>query len=214
MSNPESSKTILYYRPGACALAPHIALHWTGLEHEARVGKRDDPEFLAVSPRAVVPALVTPDGTILNQAGALLAHIARQADRPDLLGAGVAHGESIVGMWSNFFGCDFHPAFWPYFAAPRFTVSESEQARADVKAAGVLQVKQLLKRLDAHLEGRTFFVGESKTVVDAYAVPMVRWSKNITAIGLDEFPHVRAWYDNIVTDEGVKAAMAVQGIEH
>lgn len=206
-------KTVLYYRPGACALAPHIALQWTGLDHEARLGDREDPAFRGVSPSGTVPVLITPDGTVLSQAGALLMHIARTANRRDLLGEGVAHGRDLVEMWCSFFGADFHPAFWPYFAAARFTTLGTDEAREATKAAGVRQVKELLAMLDAHLTGRTHFVGEANTLVDAYSVPMLRWCKNIASIGLDDAPHVRAYYARICNDEGVRAAMKVHSIE-
>lgn len=207
------SKTVLYYRPGACALAPHIALHWTGLDHEARIGNREDPAFRELSPSGTVPVLITPDGTVLSQAGALLSYIARTANRRDLIGDGVPHGQGLVEMWCSFFGADFHPAFWPYFAAARFTTLETDEARDATKAAGVRQVKQQLAKLDAHLAGRTHFVGEANTLVDAYSVPMLRWCKNIAAIGLADAPHVGAYYARISNDEGVRAAMKVQGIE-
>jgi len=211
--NQSLSKTVLLYRPGACALAPHIALHWTGLEHEARIADREDPAFRALSPSGAVPVLITPDGSVLSQAGALLLYIARTANRRDLLGEGVAHGQDLVEMWCSFFGSDFHPAFWPYFAAARFTTLETDEARDATKAAGVRQVKQQLAKLDAHLAGRTHFVGEANTLVDAYSVPMLRWCKNIAAVGLDDAPHVRAYYARISNDEGVRAALKVQGIE-
>jgi len=211
--NQSLSKTVLFYRPGACALAPHIALHWTGLEHEARIADREDPAFRALSPSGAVPVLITPDGSVLSQAGALLLYIARTANRRDLLGEGVAHGQDLVEMWCSFFGSDFHPAFWPYFAAARFTTLETDEARDATKAAGVRQVKQQLAKLDAHLAGRTHFVGEANTLVDAYSVPMLRWCKNIAAVGLDDAPHVRAYYARISNDEGVRAALKVQGIE-
>lgn len=206
------SDPVLYFRPGACALAPHIALHWSALPHQARLGKRDDADFLAVSPNAVVPVLVTDDGAVLSQAGAVLNHIARRAGRQDLLGD-TDRDQDQVAMWTAFFGADFHPAFWPIFVPQRFTVAESDDAKAAVRAAGVAQVKALLSKLDAHLQDRTFFVGARKTIVDAYAIPMLRWANNIEELGLDAHPAVRRYYQTITADPGVVAAMKVQDIQ-
>lgn len=57
----------LFYSPGACSLAVHIALHESGKSFEAvRVNLKDgeqfSPEFLKVNPKSKVPALARDDG--------------------------------------------------------------------------------------------------------------------------------------------------------
>jgi glutathione S-transferase len=72
----------LYYAPGTCALATHIALEEAGAPYEAvRVdfasqGQRS-PEYLAVNPKGRVPALVTETGT-LTETPALLCYVAQR----------------------------------------------------------------------------------------------------------------------------------------
>jgi glutathione S-transferase len=67
----------LYYAPGTCALATHIALEEAGAPYEAvpvdfRSQKQRSPEYLAVNPKGRVPALVTESGTLTETPGLLL----------------------------------------------------------------------------------------------------------------------------------------------
>src|SRR5438552_7360704 len=67
----------LYYAPGTCALATHIALEEAGAPYEAvpvdfSSQKQRSPEYLAVNPKGRVPALVTESGTLTETPGLLL----------------------------------------------------------------------------------------------------------------------------------------------
>ena len=67
----------LYYAPGTCALATHIALEEAGAPHDAvpvDFGSQSQrsPEYLAVNPKGRVPALVTENGTLTETPGLLL----------------------------------------------------------------------------------------------------------------------------------------------
>jgi glutathione S-transferase len=70
----------LYYAPGTCALATHIALEEAGAPYEAvlvdfRSQSQRSPEYLRVNPKGRVPALVTESGT-LTETPALLYFVA------------------------------------------------------------------------------------------------------------------------------------------
>jgi glutathione S-transferase len=67
----------LYYAPGTCALATHIALEEAGAPYEAvpvdfGAQAQRSPEYLAVNPKGRVPALVTENGTLTETPGLLL----------------------------------------------------------------------------------------------------------------------------------------------
>lgn len=203
----------LYYRPGACALAPHILLHWVGLEHVAKRAERSDPELLAINPSGAVPAFRTAAGHGLTQAAAIMQHIALRAGRGDLLGADDPAARDDVAVWLSFFTGDFHPSFWPYFAPRMYISSAAEEQYPAVKRAGIKLVQSGLAKIDAHLAGRETFVGGSKTAVDAYSVPMLRWAKNINGVDFAAFANAARFYDTITSDPGVVAAMKHQGIE-
>ena len=72
----------LYYTPGTCALAVHIALHEAQAGHELvrldfAAQQQRSPEYLAINPKGRVPALVTEHG-VLTETPALLAYVAQR----------------------------------------------------------------------------------------------------------------------------------------
>ena len=71
----------LYYAPGTCALASHIALEEAGAPYtteklDFKSNQQNSPEYLKVNPKARVPSLATPRG-ILTETPAMLAFIAQ-----------------------------------------------------------------------------------------------------------------------------------------
>ena len=82
---------ILYCSPGACSQAPHILMHETGLEHDAkRVDLRtkkleDGSDYLAVNAKGAVPALQLDSGEVLTENAIVLQYIGDRAAWPEVL---------------------------------------------------------------------------------------------------------------------------------
>ncbi|MDO9059179.1 MAG: glutathione S-transferase N-terminal domain-containing protein, partial [Bradyrhizobium sp.] len=75
----------LYYAPGTCALASHIALEEAGATYtteriDFKSNQQNSAEYLAVNPKGRVPALVTDRG-VLTETPAMLAFIAQSFPR-------------------------------------------------------------------------------------------------------------------------------------
>ena len=71
----------LYYAPGTCALATHIALEDAGADYRLRrvdfaKTEQQSPAYVAINPKARVPAMVTPRG-VLTETPAMLAFVAQ-----------------------------------------------------------------------------------------------------------------------------------------
>src|ERR1700736_1007088 len=71
----------LYYAPGTCALASHIALEEAGAGYtterlDFKANQQNSPEYLAINPKGRVPSLVTDRG-VLTETPAMLAFIAQ-----------------------------------------------------------------------------------------------------------------------------------------
>ena len=79
----------LYYSPGACSLAPHIALEEAGAPYALQLvsipkGEQQAPEYLSVNPRGKIPALRTGEG-VLTENVAILTYVARSFPQAQLL---------------------------------------------------------------------------------------------------------------------------------
>lgn len=196
----------LYYSPGACSLAPHIVLEWIGAPYEAVPVKIGSPELLAVNPAGAVPTLREDDGWLLTQAGAILDYLAHKHPEAGLAGGDSLRQKAEAHRWSSFFTSDMHAAFWPIFMPYRYTTDESEQARAKVVEAGKALAHKQFATLNKHLEGREWIL-DSRSVIDAYAFPMIRWGRSLLEGRLAEYPNVLALHDRLAADPAVKTVL-------
>ena len=201
----------LYYAVGACSLAPHIVLEWIGAPYEAVKVQFGSAELLAVNPAGAVPTLRDEDGWLLTQAGAILEYLA--AKHPE---SGLSGGESLreraeAHRWSSFFTGDLHPSFYPIFMPYRYTTDKTDDGKAKVVEAGQALVIKQLGVLNKHLEGRDWVLGEGvgkRSVIDAYAFPMIRWAIKMLPDGISAFPNVQALHDRIKADPAVQKVLA------
>lgn len=201
----------LYYRPGACALAPHIVLIWIGAEYETINAPRDE-SFKNINPSGAVPALEFPDGRVITQCGAILHFLAEAAGRDDLLGGSTTRERAETSKWTSFFTGDFHPAFFPFFVPHRYTTDDSDDALDHVKGAAITLIRDGLNTIEAQLSSTPNFIGDQYTIADAYSVPMLRWANGLFGDKLSEWPSTDNYYSSITKDIGVKQAMSTQGI--
>ena len=166
----------LYYAPGACSLASHIALEESGIPYETEKlilanGDQRKPEYLKLNPRGKVPTLVV-DGKVLTENVAILAYIAGGYPKAGLWPKRTwdqAQALSMMAWLSN----TVHPAYGRYLRAERFVSDPNAADAVKTKAKEVFE--EGLREIDKHLEGRKWMVGDHFTVLDGYVVVFYRW---------------------------------------
>ena len=200
--------TTLYYAAGACSLAPHVALEWIGEPYEAVRVQYGSKDLLAVNPAGAVPTLQENDGWSLTQCGAILDYLASKHPEAGLAGGDSIRARAEAHRWSAFFTSDLHASFWPIFVPFRYTTDDSEAARRAVVEAGHELVAKKFGILEHHLEGRDYILDGGRSVIDAYAFPMIRWGINLLPHGLKEYPNVKALHDKLDADAAVKKVLA------
>jgi len=78
----------LYYAPGACSIASHIALQEAQIPFDVKsvalgAGEQRSPDFLALNPKGRIPLLITPFGP-LTENPAILEYVASLAPEGQL----------------------------------------------------------------------------------------------------------------------------------
>ncbi len=137
----------LYYKAGACSLAPHIVLSEAGFEYDLEsVDIKDKKtasgaDYLKINPRGAVPALEIEPGVVLTQNAAILQYI---GDHSDVAAFKPAYGSIERARLQEALGfcSDLHSAFGGLFAP---------NASDEVKAAAVAAVHRRLNQLEAML---------------------------------------------------------------
>lgn len=195
----------LYYFPGACSLACHIALQWAGVHHEAvRMSLQSikSDAYLAMNPNGTVPLLVHGDFALTENA-AILGYIADRHPEAKLLGDGGARGRAEVMRWLSFLNSDVHMAFKPIFSPSSFLADEN-QAAGLVERARAKVVAQL-KQLDDQLEGRDWLAG-TRSIADPYLFVVLRWALR-RGVPLQGFANLARFQERMFADPGVIAAV-------
>ena len=204
----------LYYAPGACSLAVHVLLAWIGAPYEAVRVDQHAPSYRAINPAGAVPALRHAEGdgdsAVLTQADAILRYLARLHPEADLLDERTPESMAKLDRWACFLTGDLHPAFFPVFTPERYMVAKDPAALADVRTAGLELVRGRLALLEAHLDGQRWMVGDKRTILDAYVLPMLNWARAKLPGGLGAFPAIAAHHARLLADPDVRRVMATE----
>jgi glutathione S-transferase len=179
----------LYMTPGTSSMAVHIALHEVGAEFEIRSGERT-PEFLRISPRGTVPALVV-DGRPLIEVAGILFYLARRYPDAKLLPQGDPEAEAQIVSWMSWCASVIHPSFTlagqvgKFSAAPDVLDAARKQTVETTNAA--------FDMTERMLAGREWAVGRY-SIADIHIFRLYwRWS-NLHELDPARFPGLEAHY--------------------
>jgi glutathione S-transferase len=193
----------LYYAPGACSLATHIALAESGEDYslnkvDLQTKKTESgADFNAVTAKSKVPVLEMDDGGTLTENAVILGYL---ADKSGKLAPKPASPERLhLQEWVNFIATDVHKSM-----SPLFNKALSEDAKQIFRG---IVTKQL-----GYVEGRLsgdYLTGSAFTIADGYLFTMLRWAK---ATGVEFGPKLVAYFDRVAARAGVKRAMQEEGL--
>lgn len=195
----------LFSVPTANGQRAQIALEEAGLSYtvrsvDLRAGEHRSEEMLARNPFGRMPVLEI-DGSRHLYGSLAIGHFAA-LETGRLLPADDALAD--MHQWLGIIMSDLGPAFSAHFYLGVLAPEPDEWALAwyaDI-------IERFLAGVDAHLEAREFFVGDSFTLADAMMYPTVVTSAVRIPGGLGGRPNLERWAAAIGTREAVQRGMA------
>ncbi|WNP32858.1 glutathione transferase GstA [Enterobacter kobei] len=198
----------LFYKPGACSLAPHIILRETGkaftLEAVDLMTKRlgDGSDYLAINPKGQVPALQLDDGTLITEAVVIMQYLADSVPQKNLLAASGELSRYKTLEWLNYIATELHKGFTPLFRP-----DTPDEYKPTVR--GLLEKK--LSFVNGELASREFIAGDHFTIADAYLYNVLRWARAIK-LEMGSLSNIDAFMARVAARESVIATLAAEGL--
>ncbi|MGZ5843002.1 MAG: glutathione S-transferase family protein [Xanthobacteraceae bacterium] len=167
----------LYYSPGSCALASHIALEEAGANYEAiRLNfKNDDqkrPDYLKINPKARVPALVTDRG-VLTETPALLIYIAQSFPAAKLAPFDDPFALAKVQAFNSYLCSTVHVAHAHRMRGTRWT--DDAAAIESMKKKVPQSVGECFALIEREMFEGPWVIGANYTVCDGYLFTLAQW---------------------------------------
>lgn len=198
----------LYVSPGACSLAPHIALIAAGLPFSVeRVSLKTKAiagggDFRDINDKGSVPALQLDDGKVLTEAAVLLQYIADQAPAAGLAPAPGTFERYQLMEWLNYIATELHKRFTPIF-----TPGCAEEGRTAAWAG----LARPLGYIAGRLEGGEFLAGSRFSIADAYLFTVLNWV-GFAKFSLDDWPALQAYQARVGAIPAVQEALRAEGL--
>ena len=202
----------LYYGPGACSLASHIALEESGLAYETQrldlaAGDQRKPEYLALNPRGRVPTLVV-DGQVLTENLGIMTYLGGGYPKANIWPKDTWHQAKAVSTMA-WLSNTVHTTYGHIMRTQRY--ADDAAAQEAVKAKARVMFGDQLKEIDGLLKGRKWAVGNGYTVVDGYLLVFYRWG-NRNQIPVKSLENYTKLMQRVLARPAVKKVMADEGI--
>jgi glutathione S-transferase len=183
----------LYYAPGTCALASHIALEEVGADYRAerldfKNNQQNSPEYLAINPKGRVPALVTDHG-VLTETPAILAFIAQAFPQAKLAPFGDAFRFAEVQAFNSYLCSTVHVAHAHKMRGARWATEET--SFADMKRMIPKTVGACFALIERGMLKGPWVMGETYTICDPYLYTLGTWLEG-DSVDVSTLPKVMA----------------------
>jgi glutathione S-transferase len=196
----------LYFSPSACSLCPHIVLREAGLEFEpvrvnlAAKTTQDGADYRAINPKGYVPTLELDDGRVLTENPAVVQYLADLVPEKNLAPKAESFERYRLQEWLNFISTELHKQFSPLFR---------EDTPEATREANRTKIRERLAYLSGQLKGKSYLMGETFSVADAYLFVTLRWTSKFN-IDLPKWPNLVEYAARIEKRPAVQAALAFE----
>lgn len=199
----------LFYKPGACSLSPHIVLREAGLDFSIErvdlVTKKTETgaDYLSITPKGQVPALVLDDGSLLTEGVAIVQYLADKVPDRHLIAPSGTLSRYHAIEWLNFIATELHKGF-----SPLFNPNTPDEYKTIVRE----RLDKQFSYVDSVLAEHDYLLGKKFSVADAYLFTVSRWA-NALNLQIKERSHLDQYMARVAERPAVKAALAAEDIK-
>jgi glutathione S-transferase len=200
----------LYYFTGACSMSPHIVALEAGVaitlvKTDVKTKKTaEGADYLSINSKGSVPALQLDDGRVLTEGPAIVQYLADlKPDSKLAPKAGTFERYQLMEIL-NYITSEIHKTFSPLFNPA--TTPEGREAT----------IATLGKKFDwisGFLGNKTYLLGDTFTVADAYLFTVVNWS-HFVKVDLSKWPALVAYQARVAARPKVQEALKAEGLLH
>jgi glutathione S-transferase len=201
----------LYYTPGACSRAAHIALREAGADFELRlvdfaVAEQRGKDYLRVNPKGRVPALETARG-VLTENPAILAYVAQTWPAARLAPLHEPFEFARMQSFNSYLCATVHVAHAHLRRPERWADDPAARLELQRKAPEVMAA--CFELIEAECFGGPWVLGEAYSVADAYLFTITQWLP-VHGIESARYPKVHAHLGRMLQRPAVAAALAAE----
>lgn len=198
----------LYYSPGACSLSPNIVAQELGLpltlvkvDLKSKKTEHGD-DFYAVNKKGYVPCLQLDNGQTLTEGPAIVQYLADLKPESHLAPKNGSFERYRLQETLNFITSELHKGL-----GGLFNPAYDDAARKIMTDRLALR----LQALAADLDGKTYLMGDTFTVADAYLFTVLNWAQWVK-VDLTPYPNIVAYQQRVAARPAVQAAMKAEGL--
>ena len=203
----------LYFAPGTCALASHIALADAGADYSTervdfKTNQQNSPEYLKINAKGRVPALVTDRG-ILTETPAMLAFIAQSFPKAKLAPFEDAYAFAQVQSFNSYLCSTVHTNHAHKMRGARWATEES--SFADMKRMIPKTVGASFALIERDMQKGPWVMGDTYTICDPYLFTLSGWLEG-DGVDISTLPKVADHRKRMADRPAVQKALAEEKI--
>jgi glutathione S-transferase len=201
----------LFYAPGACSRASHIALRDADASFELRrvdfasAEQRGEP-FRRVNPKGRVPALVTERGT-LTETPAILAYVAQQYPGASLAPLEDPFEFARLQAVNSYLCATVHVAHAHSRRGERW--ADGADAIAEMKRKAPQVMADCFQLLEESMVASPWVLGDSYSIADPYLFTITQWLP-AHRIDVADYPKIERHHQAMLERAAVQATLAAE----
>ncbi|MBU6140659.1 MAG: glutathione S-transferase N-terminal domain-containing protein [Proteobacteria bacterium] len=203
----------LYYLPGSCSLAVHVALNEVGADFKLENvavpnGQPRSPEFLKINPRGGVPVLKI-DDFILREGAAILTYLLDTHKSALLPQSGLERASALE--WLCFANSTLHPAYGRCFF--QHGVLGDLAKENPLYKPSIEKIQKSWNEIEEHLQTRDYLCGNNCTIADILVTVIANWSPMMKE-PINFGPKTKAFFTRVISRPSYQKAMATEQVTY